>query len=546
MDSKVENKYISILQIFLAVCPFALGLFFEWTAAFAGIFISMIFILYLVQKKKFIINNSLNFILFVLIAVFSIISFFTSKDKGYSFFGLLRIFILILFALFMMQFENEDKKNILNFLPEASIAMLALSVILIQIPALKNIFIVKNRYIGFPSYANATAFFLVLSFIIFSTREDAKSQKVKNNKVYLLAQVIFPIIITAGIVWTGSRTNLVLMILLIISFTIVRKNLRKPYLMTLLLIMAALIFIILFSGKAESIRSLSFLDQDGSIGIRLLFYRDALKAIAKNPMGIGYQGFYEFQGLYQHGDYFVRFIHNGYLEMMLSFGWVVGGLFIVLVLSAIFHAKGVNKLILILMALRCLFDFDLQFMFIDFYFIALMNFDGKEHEVKKFQPIILLPVILTIFLLPIGFSNGFYYFEKPEIAAKIYPYDFEYYEKIIRTSEDNSIKKTESEKALTLNPYSFQANYFLMNDAIENNKMEEALSYCKNAIIAEPYKEDLYQEYAILYKSAYDLDSEKYKKNHTWLTRKIIKVQTDTDQYSVKQGRVLDLNVNDF
>ena len=67
---------------------------------------------------------------------------------------------------------------------------------------------------------------------------------------------------------------------------------------------------------------------------RILYWYDAVKMIVKNPLGLGYMGYFFMQPQFQTGNYVTKYVHNDILQLVLDAGIVVAVLFVCLLYTS--------------------------------------------------------------------------------------------------------------------------------------------------------------------------------------------------------------------
>lgn len=148
---------------------------------------------------------------------------------------------------------------------------------------------------------------------------------------------------------------------------------------------------VLFGGADGSGRFLTYSLSPGTFYGRLLYYRDALPVILKHPLGLGYLGYFETQGSFQTGVYTVMHVHNDLLQIFLDAGWLPGILCIVSfvrMLTGGAKKKGAEhrlplRMIVTVIVLHSLLDFDLQFVSVVFVLLLCMADLSPEKELYK-------------------------------------------------------------------------------------------------------------------------------------------------------------------
>ena len=107
---------------------------------------------------------------------------------------------------------------------------------------------------------------------------------------------------------------------------------------------------------------------------RLLYYKDGLMMLLKKPWGYGTYGYYMIQRQFQTGStYFVKYIHNFFLQILLDGGVISGLLFGLLLLKTLYslvwgrasattkRQAGLIGVLLLTLIGHAFWDFDLEF-----------------------------------------------------------------------------------------------------------------------------------------------------------------------------------------
>lgn len=82
----------------------------------------------------------------------------------------------------------------------------------------------------------------------------------------------------------------------------------------------------------------------------------------------------------------------------------------------------IGRLLIVTIMAHCMFDFDLQFVSIEFVLLLALDWEsGTAHRVGKKIPWLAMDVILAGISLWLGIALGLYRFGKYEAAVKVYP-----------------------------------------------------------------------------------------------------------------------------
>ena len=268
---------------------------------------------------------------------------------------------------------------------------------------------------GFFQYANTFALFLLIGIIYIGYSKQPKWKIIIYNIVLLL-----------GILISGCRTVQILTLLNYIIMIIKQKELRVYFIALVIIAIACTIGYVLITGNLNTVgRYLTTSTSSRSLQERLLYYKDAIPLILKNPFGLGYMGYSYIQPQIQTGIYQAAYVHNDFLQLMLDIGIIPVIVFIISVINSLLDKKKTLffKLILLTIILHMLIDFDLQFMIIFLILVMTLNiWDEKEYEFEINKIVIIsIESISILIYLYFGIVTLFNYFEKDEIAIKMYP-----------------------------------------------------------------------------------------------------------------------------
>jgi hypothetical protein len=267
-----------LFRIILLIFPFLLGLFFEFTAAFAGIVLSLFLGFLTIRQKTLRLALNFNSILLVLVFLSYLLVIPWSVDRGMSLIGWVKFSVPILFMLVVMQFEEDEIRKSYAVIPLAGIIMVILGTIAYFVPFLADFLIDAGRLGGFFQYANTFALFLLIGILIVMEKVP-----VEPGSIIALG------ILTLGIILTGSRITLAMLILLFAFYAIRNQSLRK---IILLLGGGSLILIAIFLVSGKDFNNINRLTEiftnPSSLFGRFLYAQDGLVMLLKNPTGLVY------------------------------------------------------------------------------------------------------------------------------------------------------------------------------------------------------------------------------------------------------------------
>ncbi len=463
----------------LLLSPFLTGLFYLWGAALAVI--GLTGALLLTQKRE-----GLRFSFSpLLLACGSLVLFHLGgclwgTDRGMALAGALQFLPLPLFALALQQREAEKRMQMLTWLPHTAAAMVLLSFLLSRIPACAGRFLINGRLAGFFQYPNTFAAYLLAALVVLLHGAPAG----RGEKRLLSLILLF------GLALAQSKAAAVLLIaVLIVSAVYADAGSEKRLLFLAALLFACAGLFLALSGR------LSFSTFFG----RLLYARDALPVIARHPLGLGYTGYYWLQGSFQTGVYSVRHVHNELLQLLLDVGWIPAGLFLWALVEAFRSPEGglCRRLLLAVLCLHALFDFDTQFVSVAFLMLTAASVEPKGTRKLPGPVFAALSVPLCLFSLWLGTASALLAAGRPQEAAGWYPGYTEALIRMLPETENSRIAES-ADRILRLNGSAAPAWDCKAEAAFQRGDFDAALDAKEEAVRLSRYNRQEYLEYRSL------------------------------------------------
>lgn len=407
------------LSLFLFCGCFLVGLFNEPAGALCSVILALLLLLRLYKEKKLSLSLNLTTLCVAVICAGFLLSALWAKDRYYALLGFVKFLPLLLFLLTLGASPDFDAEQALIHVPYAGAIMTLISYPLSKIDSIAYLFSVDGRIAGFFQYPNSFALFLILGIVILAFQK-------KMTVLYGALGVI----LVFGIFMSGSRTSFVLFILtaLVLLFLSKNKALKWVLLSITLLMIVAAVVVFLFSNRYGALgRFLTISSTAGTFKARLLYMKDALKVIVKHPFGIGYMSYYFTQGSFQTGFYTNRFVHNELLQLLLDIGWLPTAAAVFCAVRCFLSKEKslLLKLLLAIILLHAMLDFDLQFLSICF--IALICVQEKSAPIE-FKPkkgarrfVTALAALLCLFSVWLGASSACFLLMRYDAAVKICP-----------------------------------------------------------------------------------------------------------------------------
>lgn len=445
------SKNLNFISAALMMCVILTGGFNDYLSCFFSTVFLCFLAVKIIKNKTAVIYPNLQFIASVLIAVSYFAVMFWAVDKGMAFIGFLKFLPVPLFALSIMQ-EDRETYDYLISLPYLCSVLVIVSAVFTKLGIFDGYFSVAGRISGTLQYPNTFALLLLVSLII----------TVSKDKLCKADYAVITVLL-AGIILTGSRTVFVLTGLSVIALLFIIKNKKIKIAVVSLgaaLTLAAGIYA-LVSGNLSGIgRFLTISLSESTFVGRFLYFKDALPIILRHPFGLGYMGYFFEQSEFQTGVYSVKYIHNEFLQLMLDVGWIPAAVFAAAFIKTLF-TKSVSvpqKLIITVIFLHLMFDFDLAF--ISVCFVLLCVADVKSGEPAEFAPsrivtvsLCAAAVLLNLYML---FPLTLNHFKKYELSHKLYKYNTLNNISLMEITEDDG-KYALSDEILKANSHVYQA-----------------------------------------------------------------------------------------
>lgn len=495
----------------LAVMPFLLGGFFEWTSCLISILLLILLVRKLRQGKTLRVSLSLSGAAMAAMPLCCLLTALWAQDRGMALPGFFKFLPVGLFVLLFLQEEPEQRDAALEVLPWSGAVMTLLCLPLSYLPAMEGHLLVAGRQAGLFEYPNTYALFLLLGLIVLATGTQ--------RRWYHLALAA---VLLAGIFLSGSRAVFVLLVLTAVAITIFVKE-RSVRLTTLILLpagIAAAVTYVLATGKADSIgRFLTTSLHSSTLLGRLLYAQDALPVILRHPFGLGYRSYTYMQGSFQTGVYSVQTVHNDFLQLMLDAGWAPALLIAAAVVRSLLRRGSTLRLRLLLavICLHGLFDFSLQYLSIFLIFAAVLDYDNcREIKIKRADQRFLTATaaVLAAASLYFGAVNGAAYLGNHRLAVKLDPAYTDSLVALMAEEPNIAVADEYAQRVLELDRYVAPAYRIRAMAAYSQGDMTNMIQHQKSAIACAPYDKTLYTDYlqmlengAALYAQAGDTQS---------------------------------------
>lgn len=385
------------------------GGIYDFAVMLYGLLFSVILFVWITRAKVLFVPTGVTSIGLAVIYCSSVISSIMANDKGIAIIGSFRVLVLILFWLVWNNLQALEKDKIWNSIPDSAILLTLIAINLHYIPGGDEYFFRAGRLGGVFQYSNTYAVFLLIAFIILCFREE------RDWKTHMRMGIL-----TGGILFCGSRSVFVLSVCAVIFLTF-KKRIGKRTILLLIVFGAVFSLIALFFTGLDIGRLLKLTLNSSTLNGRFLYWEDAVRVIIKNPLGLGYMGYYFLQPQFQTGNYVTKFVHNDILQTALDVGVIAAIALCIMIFVNIRKSEERNRLVLTVLFLHCLFDFDLQFCIMFCLMLMCMD-DTKRMDCQC--PVSFLKTICCIAgaaYVYFAAAFGLFYYGKYKTALALYP-----------------------------------------------------------------------------------------------------------------------------
>lgn len=483
----MKQKNRILIVMFLFACLF--GGFYEFSAMIMMGILVMYLVLVYEKKKVLKIPKSTEFIGIVIIAAAYVLTVFYGIDSGVSLSGVLKIFSIIVFYLFWNNTSDDEKSFIWSAIPTTGAAVTFLAIAVYPFENIRDLFYRAGRLGGTFQYSNTYALFLLIGLIV-----------LLHVEMWRLKEKIEMAVLILGIIFSGSRSVVILgaVVLLLI---LIRKRSYKRMLFILPIMVVAIIIGGLFLDL-DITRFLKMTVNSSTLNGRFLYWYDAIPVLWKHPFGLGYMGYYFLQPQIQSGNYVTKFVHNDFWQLGLDAG-IIPMVIVLIIVGKVLVSKNVEvrqKIILSVLFLHSLFDFDMQFVLMAFVSVMCISNPQEPHIIiGKKQRNMAIPILATTGVISIYFAVAFgmAYLGQHDVALKLYPYNTFAREERMQMEEE---KLSDAEIIIQTNgtlPDAYEAR---IQNKCENGMYDEILNDVGQMLDHAGYQADYYNQ-AVYYLS---------------------------------------------
>lgn len=539
MDRANGRGMRTIFWAVFCMASFFYGMYYEFCGTIACIVMAGLLLWKIRQERKMKLELNVGMSLALLMAAGYLVSCIWAVDTGMAFTGVFRILWIVVFLMGVQQFEPEYRGELIGSIPYIGALQCLIGFVGYFVPFMQDHLYVNHRFGGFFQYPNTCAIFLLAGIIIVCE----KKMKIWD---YLVLAVL-----TAGIVLTASRTVFVLTVIVYIILLIKEKNLALVIEVALFAVVSGIAIFV--NGDMDSIgriTSVSFTDST-FVG-RLLYAVDASGLLARHPFGLGYLGYYYMENEIQTGVYAVRYVHNDLLQIGLDIGWIPMMAYVAgFVRSLISRDMGMrNKLVLAVLFVHGLFDFDSSYTVIMAIILLLMQDASWKHFPDKYREVqiskagvVAASGVLAAVSIYMSVPLLLAYCDKTDLAVSWYPCYTD--EQLVQLSEieDTGEANALADKILKQNDTCALACKAKATVAYYNDDYDEVMRWQKKVIDRDYYNYNNYLEYAyMLYDGAALLQDDDPEKAISYMEeiRRIPEYLSQAEAKLSKLGKMID------
>ena len=482
--------------------PFLAGGFFVWTSAL----VSLVLLLWLaftpgktgwgrIRGDWILIAAGAVPLAFLLGVPFAV-------DRGLAVMGFVKFLPLPLFCLLLRCIPCGERKNLWRTVPLGATAMTLLSAALLCIPQARQYLLVNGRLGGFFQYPNTYAAYLLCGIVCLLYGWPGG----EKNTAHLLQFVILAV----GVLFSGSRTTLVLLAVVVFAALLRNRGWRLPLLGGAAALAAVYVGVRLLLGQgAQLMRYLVVPWQSSTFLGRLLYWRDAIPVVLRHPFGLGYLGYYFLQGSFQTGVYSTRYVHNELLQLLLDVGWVPAVLALLALVAAWKRSSTTQRRLIAVLIGHAVMDFDFQFLALDLLLLLALDSGNMAAEPTHKRTPKCVWAVLGItaagIVLAAGGSDLFLQLGRREKALTCWTVNTDALIEELANAADVPTAAAIADRILAVNQHCAAAYNAKALEAYTAGDGENVIACQSRAIACAPYELPQYETYLDMLATLYGL-----------------------------------------
>ncbi len=477
---KIRELSFSQIVLYASLC--CVGIFHEYLSCLLSVALLIWLCLRWRQNGHLTVSVTLTAVAAAALIVAYAVTPLWAVDSGEAVFGFYKFLPIPLYLLVLMQ-QPDGREQAIHGLPYMLTVTTVISVGLMYIPGMETYFAVAGRLSGPLQYPNTFAALLLVAELLLLTKE-----KWRWWDVGCIAILLF------GILYTGSRTVLIVAAVSNVAALLINRNKRIRLIAAggLGLGILAVIGYCAVTNSFDIIgRYLNITLNSSTFVGRLLYAYDALPVILRHPFGLGYMGYFFVQQSIQTGVYGILYIHNDFLQFLMDVGWVPCLVLIAAIVRSV-CSKTLPlryKLVLLTMAAHSCFDFDLQYVAVFMVFLLFTDTDVfKEWRLSAAGTLrVTSTVLLSALCLYFGTVKGLYRFGQHITVCQMYPASTLSQIEVLKGATDVAQMDAMADEILARNEYVAVAYTAKANYAYSKGDFAHFIEYKKQAMDAAPF-----------------------------------------------------------
>ena len=504
------------------IAPVCLIVFTLWQGSYFPVqffLIIALFLLALVIFGKSLTVTKETVMLFAISVVYCI-SLAAFSENHYT--GLAETMRTLVFPLSLILFLNTDSARMEKSLFIALICVAALGLLeyaqVIHIPG--GVDESRGRIHSVLQYANANALLMLIG-ILYSIRDFVSQKKIIS--------LCFCAMFAAALFLTGSRTTLVIALATCALYLFIISGRRGKTIVVCTVLLIAAIAVSL--SALTDIRMFRLSLFESTLVERWITFQDAVSMLRGRWLtGIGVGNWQEWQMRFQTAPYYVKYIHNYYLQLLLDGGLVAPALFCTAMFPAVYRgirSKSVHGVILFAFLLHALLDIAPVFAavaVIAMYSLSQLTVGGKSLNIGRLRFAAIAPLLAVMVLWGSELSSSIAIANRDsgnldaamganKVALALNPLNTDLYYQLALSARDAEMSEGYARKSIEKNPNNLRAIAYLAQIESGRGNFEAALELCDRLIEGRRFFEgyqSLYRDiadYAMKYGS---IDSYEY------------------------------------
>ena len=474
-------KELSFSQVVLYASLFCVGIFHEYLSCLLSVVLLIWLCLRWKQNRQLTVSVTLATVAMAALIVGYALSPLWAVDSSEAMFGFYKFLPVPLYLLVLMQ-QPDGREQAITGLPYMLTATTVISLGLMYIPGMETYFAVAGRLSGPLQYPNTFAALLLVAELLLLTKD-----RWRWWDFGCIAVLLF------GILYTGSRTVLIVAALSNVAAILMNRNKRIRLIAVggLVLGVLAVVGYCAITDSFDVIgRYLNITLNSSTFVGRMLYAYDALPVILRHPFGMGYMGYYFVQQSIQTGVYGIMYIHNDFLQILMDVGWIPCLVLIAAIVRSVLSKTlpARYKLVLLTMAAHSCFDFDLQYIAVFMMFLLFTDTDAfTEWRLSAAGTArVTATVVLTALCLYFGMVKGLYRFGLHNVVCKMYPSTLSQIE-VLKDVKSAAEMDALADKILAHNEYVAVAYTAKANYAYSKGDFARFIDYKTKAMDAAPF-----------------------------------------------------------